>query len=238
MKDDFANIPFSYQLDLTFGESTSADRDVTQRDPRRLSTGTNGAPLILGQAGYYTKRDLEALFAHWEEKYLSSREVGDAKYQRPEIGKASKSKGGKLVKSRDVQKRNGSISSFHDEFNNAGGFEEDESDGDDDDDDDDDDDEDDTESDKDEADGNKRGAEGASGSSKRKRLLSRKRVSKGKGKGKNSLESDGKKQKKLKSVEETKKHACSKCGKRFSRPSQRDTHYLTHTGQVNPKRRS
>lgn len=214
----------------------SADRDVAQGDPRRLPTRTNGAPLVLGQAGYYTKRDLEALFARWEEKCLSSRGVGDSKNLRLENTEGSKSRGKKLDKSRDIQKRKGSRTSLYEESNTSGGFEEeDESD---DDDDDDDDDEDETESDKDEADGNKRGAEGASGSSKKKKLLSSKRVGKGRGRGKDGLEFDGKKRKKLKSVEDTKRHACSNCGKRFSRPSQRDTHYLTHTGQVKPKRRS
>lgn len=206
---------------------------MAQRDLRRLPTGTNGVSFVLGQAGYYTKRDIEALFAFWEEQCHSSRGTGDANNPRLEFEENSKSKVRKMDKSRDVRKRRSSRSSLHDESNNAERFEEeDESD------DDDDDDEYETDGDKDEADENKRGAEGASGSTKRKRLLSSKRVSKGKGKGKDSLESDGKKRKKLKSVEDTKKHACSKCGKRFSRPSQRDTHYLTHTGQVNPKRRS
>ncbi|KAF9118787.1 hypothetical protein BGX30_004305 [Mortierella sp. GBA39] len=200
--------------DLSFGESTSADRDVAQRDPRRLPTGTNGASLILGQAGYYTTRDLEALFAHWEEKCLPSWEARDTNNLRPEIGKGFKGKGRKLDKSRDIRKRKDSRSSLYDESNSAGGFEEegesddddDDDDDDDGDDDDDDDDEDETESDKDEVDGNKRGAEGASGSSKRKRRLSSRRVSKGRGKGKDSLESSGRKQKKLKSAEETKRH--------------------------------
>ncbi|KAG0053976.1 hypothetical protein BGZ89_002765 [Linnemannia elongata] len=215
--------------DLNIDESMLADRDVAQRDPRRLPTRTNGALLVLGQAGYYTKRDLEALFARWEEKCLSSRGVGDAKNLRLENAEGSKSKGKKLDKSRDIQKRKSSRTSLYEESNTSGGFEEeDESD---DDDDDDDDDEDETESDKDEVDGDKRGAEGASGSSKKKKLLSSKRVGKGRGRGKDGLEFDGKKRKKLKSVEDTKRHACSKCGKRFSRPSQRDTHYLTHTGQ-------
>ncbi|KAK3831208.1 MAG: hypothetical protein JOS17DRAFT_134928 [Linnemannia elongata] len=220
-------------LDLSFGESASVDRDVAQKDPRRLPTRTNGVSFVLGQAGYYTRRDLEALFAVWEERCLSSRGARVTNNLRPEIEEGSKSKGRKLVKSRDVRTRKGSRSSLQDESNNTEGFEEeDESD------DDDDDDEYETEGDKDEADENKRRAEGASGSSKRKRLLPSKHVTKSKGKGKVSLESDGKKRKKLKSVEDTKKHACSKCGKRFSRPSQRDTHYLTHTGQVKPKRRS
>jgi hypothetical protein len=157
----------------------------------------------------------------------------DANKMGPENGEGSssqqrlKGKAKKLDKPHNARKRKGSRASIQGESNSNGRFEDE-----DDSDDDVDDDEDEREGDEDETGRNQGGAARASGSSKRKRLLSSTSPGKGKGKVKDGLEPEGKKRKKLRSVENTKKHACSRCGKRFSRPSQRDTHYLTHTGQV------
>ncbi|KAF9092602.1 hypothetical protein BGX23_004135 [Mortierella sp. AD031] len=125
-------------------------------------------------------------------------------------GAAKEGKARKTEDYRDSQKKRGSKSSENDqnvEFGDEDGGEEDVYD------------------DEDEDEYDEYGTSGGPISSKRKRLATNKRLGKGK------LESDGKKRKKLESIEDTRKHPCSKCGKRFSRPSQRDTHFLTHTGQ-------
>ncbi|KAG0375006.1 hypothetical protein BGX24_009659 [Mortierella sp. AD032] len=190
-------------------------------EPQQHSTEANGSPFVLGQEGYYTKSNLYALYARWEVEYQSARRLRYTNSMEPEDGESSrattfsKGKARKQEKLRDVQRRKGSKSSIQDEL-------EDEDEGDEDVDDD----EDDSEEGEDEEKGEGR-AESFSGSLKRKRLGN----GKGKGKGKGKAESESKKRKKLKSTEDTRKHPCSTCGKRFSRPSQRDTHFLTHTGQ-------
>lgn len=224
-----------YQLDLKSTRPASDGRDVAQKDSQRPPSGTNHASFVLGQPGHYRKCDIEALYAHWKKEYLSTEIFGNVNRMRPESGEGSpsqqrsKDKGRKLDKPHNVRKRKDSRSSLQGESNSNGRFEDEDDDDDDDDDDEDvDGDEDEREEDEDEAetDRNPDGAASTSRSSKSKR------GGKGKGKGKDSLEPEGKKRKKLKPVKDTRKHACSKCGKRFSRPSQRDTHYLTHTGLV------
>ncbi|KAF9085682.1 hypothetical protein BGX29_001822, partial [Mortierella sp. GBA35] len=201
--------------------SSSTNRDAVTRNARdtmRPPTGTTDPALVLGQEGYYTQNDLKALYAHWEGELLSTRIFADTDSMEAEHGESSqaslnsKGKARKTEDYRDSQKKRGSKSSENDqndEFGDEDGGEED------------------VYGDEDEDEYDEYGTSGGPISSKRKRLATNKRLGKGKGK----LESDGKKRKKLKSIEDTRKHPCSKCGKRFSRPSQRDTHFLTHTGQ-------
>ncbi|KAF9126297.1 hypothetical protein BGW39_006721 [Mortierella sp. 14UC] len=172
-------------------------------DSRQPLAGVNDSSFVLGEEGYYSRSDLEALYARWEEEFQSSKRFGDTNSMEQEDGEGSqeatlsKGKARKQNKLRDNHGRKRSKSGRLDEV-------EDEDEGEEDVDDDEDEDDDEAEEDEDEAGKGQGRAGSASRSSKRKR------PGNGEGKGKGKTGSEGKKRKKLKSAEDTRKHPCSK----------------------------